>query len=74
MDGSGPVRAVLMTAEALKLKYDTQDVNILNGDTRTPEYLEKNPAHTVPIIEDDDFVLADSHAIIAYLVSKYGVE
>ena len=74
IDGSGPVRTVLMTIEALQLKIETQNVNIMTGDHLTPEFLDKNPAHTVPLLEDDDFHLADSHAIITYLVSKYGDE
>nr|WJR88238.1 glutathione S-transferase epsilon 3 [Agrotis ipsilon] len=74
IDGSGPVRAVLMTAEALQIKFDTQDVDLFGGEHLKPEYLEKNPAHTVPMIEEDNFVLADSHAIITYLASKYGGE
>lgn len=31
-----------------------------------------NPQHTVPLLDDDGYLLADSHAINAYLVQKYG--
>ncbi|KAJ8718211.1 hypothetical protein PYW07_006141 [Mythimna separata] len=73
-DASPPVRAVMMTTELIKLKIDVQEVNIFTGANKTPEYLEKNPLHSVPLLEDGDFVLSDSHAIITYLVSKYGAE
>ncbi|KAJ8717447.1 hypothetical protein PYW08_005846 [Mythimna loreyi] len=74
IEGSPTVRAVLMTAEALNVDYETHSVDFMGGEHKTPEYLEKNPAHTVPIIEEDGFFLADSHAIITYLADKYGDE
>ncbi|KAJ8717508.1 hypothetical protein PYW08_005907 [Mythimna loreyi] len=72
IDASPPVRGVLMTAELLKLDYEPVEVDFMGGEHLTPEYREKNPLHSVPYLEDDDFLLADSHAIITYLVSKYG--
>lgn len=63
-----------MTVEILGLKIETQEVNTIAKDQYKPEYLKKNPTHTVPLLEDGDFVLADSHAINTYLVSKYGAE
>lgn len=74
IDGSPPCRAVFMTLEVINLKVDYIEVNTLAGDTLKPEFLEKNPLHTVPLIEEGDFILADSHAIMTYLVSKYGAE
>ncbi|CAD7015308.1 unnamed protein product [Ceratitis capitata] len=44
------------------------------GENRKPEYLAINPHGTVPTLTDDDDVLTDSHAIITYLVDKYGVD
>ena len=71
---SPPARAVLMTAELLQLNYEPVTVDYKGGEHLTPEYREKNPLHTVPLLQDGEFLLADSHAIITYLVSKYGAE
>lgn len=35
-------------------------------------WFQLNPQHTVPTLVDNSFVIWDSHAIIAYLVGKYG--
>jgi len=70
---SPPVRAVFMCAKALGLKVEEIFVNLLEGEHLKEDFLKKNPQHTVPVLEDDDgFILSDSHAIMAYLVNKYG--
>ncbi|KAK3915123.1 Glutathione S-transferase 1 [Frankliniella fusca] len=68
--GSPPVRAVLLACKALGVDYEFKLVNTLRGDHKTPEFLKLNPLHTVPVIEDGDFVLFDSHAIVTYLADK----
>ncbi|XP_076263866.1 glutathione S-transferase 1-like [Rhynchophorus ferrugineus] len=72
--GSPPYGAVLMCAQTLGIKLETVYVNLLEGEHLNEDYIRKNPQHTVPLLEDDDFYLADSHAIMGYLVSKYGKE
>ncbi|XP_037823100.1 glutathione S-transferase 1-like [Lucilia sericata] len=72
LDASPPVRACLLTLKALNLPFEYKRVNLLEGEHLSQEYLKKNPQHTVPTLEDDGHFLWDSHAIIAYLVSKYG--
>ena len=70
---SPPVRAPRMTLEALGLDYEFKVVDFQAGENKTPEYLKKNPQHTVPLLEDEDgSCVFDSHAIMAYLVRKYG--
>ncbi|KAF9408155.1 hypothetical protein HW555_012062 [Spodoptera exigua] len=73
MDASPPVRAVYMVIEALKLpevKYVETD--LLNDDHLKDDFLKINPQHTIPHLTDGDFQLSDSHAIITYLINKYG--
>ncbi|KAH8370449.1 hypothetical protein KR093_003572 [Drosophila rubida] len=71
-DPSPPVRAVKLTLAALQLPYDYVVVNPLTKDQHSPEYLKKNPQHTIPMLEDDEQYISDSHAIITYLARKYG--
>ncbi|CAH0546311.1 unnamed protein product [Brassicogethes aeneus] len=69
---SSPVRSVLLVAEAINLNLENLEVNLMDQDQLTPEFLKINPEHTVPVLNDDGFILADSHAINVYLVEKYG--
>lgn len=70
-DLSPPVRATLLTIKALGLDVNFKEINLLAGEHLQPEFLKKNPLHTVPTLEDDGFVVVDSHAINAYLVSTH---
>ncbi|KAL1517204.1 hypothetical protein ABEB36_000998 [Hypothenemus hampei] len=64
-----------MCANALNIHLNLVNINLLSKQLFQEEYLKKNPQHTVPFLEEDDgFVLTDSHAIMAYLVAKYGAE
>ncbi|KAH8370448.1 hypothetical protein KR093_003573, partial [Drosophila rubida] len=71
MEASPPTRSCLLALKALDLPYDFAQVNLLAGEHLMPEFLQKNPQHTVPMLEDDDVCIWDSHAIMAYLVGKY---
>ncbi|XP_041976361.1 glutathione S-transferase 1-like [Aricia agestis] len=69
---SPPCRAVMMLCEALNIPVEYVDTKLLNKDHMKEEYLKKNPMHTVPILEDGDLVIHDSHVILTYLTEKYG--
>ncbi|KAI5635047.1 glutathione S-transferase 1-like [Phthorimaea operculella] len=71
---SPPCRAVLMVVESLGLDVIIKPVNMMAGDHLKPEFIEKNPLHTIPLLEEGDFLLPESHAIVTYLVSKYGAD
>ncbi|KAJ8924956.1 hypothetical protein NQ315_001121 [Exocentrus adspersus] len=72
VDASPVVRATLLTFKALDLDFELKEVNVMKGEQLSPEFLEINPMHTIPTIQDGDFTLWDSHAINAYLVDEYG--
>lgn len=66
------VQKVLWTCAELDLKYDRVDAGGKFGVVNTPEYLAMNPNGRVPTIDDDGFILWESHAIVRYLSHKHG--
>jgi glutathione S-transferase len=66
------VKKVLWAAEELGLKYERVDAGLQFGVNKTPAYLKMNPTGLVPTIEDDGFVLWESHSIVRYLAAKHG--
>jgi len=52
----------------LGIGYDRVELDILKGETRTPEFLARNPNGKIPALElDDGTVLTESNAILFYL-------
>ena len=48
--------------------YDHVEVDILKGESRTPEFLARNPNGRIPVLElDDGTCIAESNAILFYL-------
>jgi glutathione S-transferase len=66
------VKKALWAMEELGLNYERIDAGMQHGVTKTPEYLKMNPNSLVPTIDDDGFVLWESHAIVRYLAAKHG--
>lgn len=69
---SSNVRKALWIAEELGLPYESLNAGGAFGINDQPEYLAKNPNGVVPMIEDGDFVLWESNAIVRYLAAQYG--
>ncbi|HUG79957.1 MAG TPA: glutathione S-transferase [Burkholderiales bacterium] len=66
------VKKALWAMEELGLKYQRVDAGMQFGVVKTPGYLKMNPNALVPTIDDDGFVLWESHAIVRYLAAKHG--
>ena len=54
------------------LATDMQVVDILKGEHYEPAYSKINPNHLIPMLEDGDFRLTESAAILRYLAEKTG--
>ncbi len=65
---SGNGYKVRLLLSLLGRPYRWQELDILQGSTRTPEFLAKNPNGRIPTLELDEGVcLAESNAILWYL-------
>ncbi|MFD1695289.1 glutathione S-transferase family protein [Roseibium aestuarii] len=69
---SSNVRKVLWCAEELGLSYEQIDAGGAFGVVATPQYRALNPNGRIPCLQDGDFVLWESNAIVRYLARKYG--
>ena len=59
---------VVMLLNHLGVAFERVELDIFKGESRTPEYLAKNPAGKIPALElEDGTVLAESGAILWYL-------
>jgi len=63
-------RRAVMTALHLAVPVELVLVDLVKQEQRQPTYLARNPAGRVPVLEDDGFLLPESHAIMIYLAEK----
>lgn len=67
---SGNCYKLVLTAALLAIEYEWCEIDILAGQARTREFLEKNPNGKIPLLElPDGRMLAESNAIINYLAA-----
>src|SRR5258708_20072086 len=55
----------------LGLSYKTKPIGPRTGETKTAEYTKLNPRQKVPLLQDGDFCIGESAAIVAYLSRMY---
>ena len=68
MQRSGNSYKVRLALARLGIPYNLVEVDILQGESRTPEFLTKNPSGQVPLLEvAPDRHLAESNAIVWYV-------
>ena len=73
MSMSGNCYKLRLLLEQLGRPYRWIEVDSARGETRTPEYLARNPNGKVPLIElDDGSVLVESNAILCWLAEGTG--
>ena len=68
---SQPVRAVLWLCASQELPIELKKT-IPPKQTKSPEFLALNPRGKIPVLQEDDFVLAEGAAIAQYLAESNG--
>ncbi|KFF48259.1 glutathione S-transferase [Gammaproteobacteria bacterium MFB021] len=66
------VKKVLWCAEELALPFERIDAGGAYGVVDEPAFRAMNPNGLIPCLQDEDFVLWESNAIVRYLCAKYG--
>jgi len=65
-------RPVVLFAAESGIALDYEIVDLFTGAQYQPEYASINPSRQVPVLQDDDFYLTESSAILKYLADKTG--
>ena len=69
MQRSGNSYKVRLALALLNIPYESVEIDILRGESRTPEYLAKNPSGQIPLLEAEGRFLAESNAILWYVAA-----
>lgn len=71
--GAGTSRTVRAhwALHELDLPYISKPIGPRTGETKTDEYTRLNPRQKVPLLQDGDFRIGESAAIVAYLARTY---
>lgn len=68
MQSSGNSYKVRMMLARLGIRYRLVETDLFKGETKTPEFLARNPEGRIPVLElPDRRYLAESNAILVYL-------
>ena len=70
--GTGRTMRAHWALHELSLDYEKRPILPRTGETKTPEYTKVNPRQKIPTLQDGDFTIAESPAIVAYLSNTYG--
>jgi glutathione S-transferase len=62
--------AIVALKNHLALDCELNPIDLSRGDQLTPEYLALNPNRKMPTLQDGEFVLWESNAILFYMAAK----
>ncbi|KAL7592124.1 hypothetical protein Lser_V15G32655 [Lactuca serriola] len=67
---ASPKRVMVCLIEK-QIEFETVHVDLFTGENHTPEFLKLQPFGSLPVIQDGDYTLFESRAIIRYYAEKY---
>ena len=62
-NSSSQCRAVKLTAKALGLSLELNDIDMKKNEHKNPEFMQINPMYSIPTLVDDDFTLWERYVI-----------
>jgi glutathione S-transferase len=63
-------RPIMMLCAEAKIAYEPVVVDVMSGAHKQEPFISMNPSSQIPVLEDGDFVLTESSAILKYLSEK----
>lgn len=68
---SGSCYKIRLLLNILDVPYEKVNVDFVNKEHRNEKYTKLNPFTSIPIMDEDGFILRDSAAMLVYLAKKY---
>lgn len=70
-DGSPTSRIIMLFCAEEQIEFERVDIDLLAGAHVSESFREINPCSFVPVLDDGDFRLTESSAILKYLADKF---
>ncbi|KAB2613319.1 glutathione S-transferase F9-like [Pyrus ussuriensis x Pyrus communis] len=67
---ASPKRVLVCLVEN-EVDFETVPINLLKGEHKHPDFLKLQPFGSIPLIQDGNYTLYESRAIIRYYAEKY---
>ncbi|KAG9439468.1 hypothetical protein H6P81_019633 [Aristolochia fimbriata] len=71
---SSATRRVLACLIEKEVEFEIVPVDLMSGEHKKPDYLKLQPFAMVPFVQDGDFSLYESRAILRYYAEKYATQ
>ena len=56
------------------LEYERRPIGSRTGETQTDEFTRINPSQKIPVLQDGEFTLTESAAVVTYVGGTYGAQ